>query len=118
MQQRVRHTGKQTGMTGVVALAAFVAALAPICKEPSCWENKVIYQILTDRFAIGSGAESACADLTNYCGGTWRGIYDNLDYIVGLGVDAIWISPILANTPGGCARTTAIQLCFRAAVLP
>ena len=94
----------------VALLCAEVLSSAPICKEPRCWENRVIYQILTDRFATSSGSTEPCSDLTNYCGGTWRGIYDNLDYIAGLGVDAIWISPVLANTHGGYAGYWAKSL--------
>lgn len=33
----------------------------------------------------------------NYCGGTFKGLQDNLDYISGMGFDAIWISPIPHN---------------------
>lgn len=33
----------------------------------------------------------------NYCGGSFKGIQNNLDYIAGLGFDAIWISPIPHN---------------------
>ena len=32
-----------------------------------------------------------------YCGGTWVGIKNNLDYIKGMGFSAIWISPIPEN---------------------
>lgn len=42
-----------------------------------------------------------CSDLTNYCGGTFNGIRKNLDYIQGMGFDAIWISPVIANTERG-----------------
>jgi alpha-amylase len=35
--------------------------------------------------------------LTKYCGGTWAGIEAQLDYIAGMGFDAIWISPIPTN---------------------
>jgi len=35
--------------------------------------------------------------LKRYCGGTWKGIEQNLDYIKGMGFDAIWISPIVKN---------------------
>ena len=84
---------------GTVALLAGCFALSPLCSQPSCWEDRVIYQVLTDRFAKGPGSAQPCEDLSNYCGGTWRGIYEHLDYIAGLGVDAIWISPVLANIP-------------------
>lgn len=32
-----------------------------------------------------------------YCGGTFKGIENNLDYITGMGFDAIWISPVPEN---------------------
>jgi alpha-amylase len=35
--------------------------------------------------------------LTKYCGGTFNGITQHLDYIQGMGFDAIWISPIPHN---------------------
>jgi alpha-amylase len=57
--------------------------------------------LLTDRFARGNGDTSACKDIRNYCGGTWQGITNHLDYIQGLGIDAVWISPVIDNTPGG-----------------
>lgn len=65
------------------------------------WRGKVIYQILTDRFDQSSSHVRACGDLTNYCGGTFQGIMNRLDYIADLGVDAIWISPVIENTAGG-----------------
>lgn len=39
--------------------------------------------------------------LGDYCGGGYRGIINNLDYIQGMGFDAIWISPIIDNRDGG-----------------
>jgi alpha-amylase len=56
---------------------------------------------LTDRFARPNGDTSNCGNLSNYCGGGFRGIINNLDYIQGMGFDAIWISPIVTNTDGG-----------------
>lgn len=42
-----------------------------------------------------------CVSLRNYCGGTFKGIEKHLDYITGLGANAIWISPIVLNTDNG-----------------
>lgn len=67
---------------------------------PDQWRGRTIYQLLTDRFARPDGDTSPCADLNNYCGGGFKGIQDNLDYITGMGFDAIWISPIVANVAG------------------
>jgi len=61
------------------------------------WKTRSIYQLLTDRFARTNADTSGC-DLSNYCGGTFKGIMNNLDYIQDMGFNAIWISPILENT--------------------
>ena len=59
-------------------------------------------QILTDRFAKSDGdADVPCRDLSNYCGGNFQGIIEKLDYIQGLGANAIWISPISEQTDKG-----------------
>jgi len=65
------------------------------------WKSRSVYQIITDRFARTDGDDTPCYDLTKYCGGTFKGIQNNLDYIQGMGFDAIWISPVVANTPDG-----------------
>ncbi len=65
------------------------------------WRSRAIYQVLTDRFSRTSGDSAPCPDLHKYCGGTWKGITRNLGYIKGLGFDAIWISPVVDNTPDG-----------------
>ncbi|EFA77339.1 putative alpha-amylase [Heterostelium album PN500] len=68
---------------------------------PQEWSSRVIYQLLTDRFALTNNATTPCPDITTYCGGTFVGVEQHLDYIQGMGFDAIWISPIVTNTPGG-----------------
>jgi len=64
------------------------------------WKTRSIYQLITDRFARSNSDTSGC-DLSKYCGGTFRGIINNLDYIQDMGFNAIWISPILENTANG-----------------
>jgi len=62
------------------------------------WKSRTIYQVLTDRFASETSSSwSACSDLSKYCGGTWAGIESKLDYIAGMGFNAIWISPMPEN---------------------
>lgn len=74
------------------------------------WKRRSIYQVITDRFAKEAGKPDTCDELYdrgekctygNYCGGTFDGIADKLDYIQGMGFDAIWISPVVSNTPCG-----------------
>lgn len=61
------------------------------------WKSRTIYQLLTDRFWRSDGSTEGCDDIRKYCGGTFKGIEDKLDYIKGMGFDAIWISPIPEN---------------------
>ena len=68
------------------------------------WRKRSIYQVLTDRFAYGNGTAQEYTPYCDakygyYCGGTWRGIQANLDYIQGMGFDAIWISPVVKQLP-------------------
>ena len=55
------------------------------------WRSRVIYQVLTDRFALANGSITATCNVTNkkYCGGTWRGLIKNLDYIQDMGFTAV-----------------------------
>jgi glycosidase len=54
------------------------------------FKNAIIYQILIDRFA---GYKSSKWDRPEFRGGNIRGIIKKLNYIKGLGVNTIWISP-------------------------
>jgi len=71
--------------------------------DAAAWKKRAVYQLVTDRFARGSGDRSSC-DLGRqpyYCGGDFQGIINNLKYIKDLGFDAIWISPVVDNTDNG-----------------
>jgi len=81
-------------------LISFILAVA-LAGSASQWQSRTIYQLLTDRFARNNGDTSGCGNLGNYCGGGWVGIMNNLDYIQNMGFDAIWLSPVVANTEGG-----------------
>ena len=72
------------------------AYITPKTKEE--WKSRAIYQILTDRFARTS--ETGSCNLGQYCGGNYQGIINHLDYIKGMGFDAIWISPVIENYEG------------------
>ena len=65
------------------------------------WKSRTIYQLVTDRFAKTKESDpTKCALFNETCGGTFKGIMNHLDYIAGMGFDAIWISPPLKNKPG------------------
>jgi alpha-amylase len=101
-------------------LAAFSLLLAAQALSPAEWRSQSIYQVVTDRFARADGSTTAHCDLTkqDYCGGSWKGIVKELDYIQGMGFTAvscsvwvglwilsgrklmaeqIWISPVVKN---------------------
>src|SRR5947209_9160490 len=66
------------------------------------WRSRSIYQIMTDRFARTDGSTDAPCDPKEgpYCGGSWQGIIKQLDYVQGMGFDAIYISPVTQNLEG------------------
>ena len=68
------------------------------------WKSRSVYQILTDRFALSNDDDQATCNCNSecnvYCGGTFNGIKNHLDYIAGMGFGAIWISPPLKNKEG------------------
>ncbi|CAD6586638.1 MAG: hypothetical protein ASARMPRED_002783 [Alectoria sarmentosa] len=82
----------------LVVLYTYLGLAAALSKEG--WRSQSIYQLLTDRYARTNGSETPCSDLSNYCGGSWQGIINNLDYIQTMGFTAIWISPITENIQG------------------
>ena len=68
----------------------------------SQWRDRSIYQIMTDRFALSNGSTTAPCSVqkSSYCGGSWQGVIAKLDYIQGMGFDAVWISPVTRNIEG------------------
>lgn len=75
-------------MRSNVALSALLATAAQALTAAQ-WESQSIYQIVTDRFARTDGSTTASCNLSQYCGGTWQGIIDHLDYIQGMGFTAV-----------------------------
>ncbi|KAI1130402.1 glycoside hydrolase superfamily [Nemania abortiva] len=89
-----------SGFTIVTFSALLPSALAA---DAAAWKSRNIYFALTDRIARSSSdtGGDACGDLSNYCGGTFQGLESKLDYIAGMGFDAIWITPVVTNSDGG-----------------
>ncbi len=52
-------------------------------------------------FAGAVDPSEDCTSLREYCGGNYRGVVSKLDYLEALGVDALWISPIVFNIEDG-----------------
>lgn len=81
-------------------------------RETRLPEDEIIYFVLTDRFyngdtgndrgGLSGGREVTGFDPTSdsfYHGGDLKGLTQKLDYIQGLGVTALWISPPFKNQP-------------------
>ncbi|KAJ7139401.1 glycoside hydrolase family 13 protein [Mycena epipterygia] len=93
----------------ILLLTFFSAFQCTTAASASDWRGRSIYQLITDRFARSDNSlTSPCRTGDRvYCGGTWRGIIDNLDYIHQMGFTAIWISPIVAQIEGSTAEGEA-----------
>ncbi|KAL7409786.1 glycoside hydrolase superfamily [Mrakia frigida] len=79
----------------VLGLALATQAQALTSSE---WMSRSVYQVVTDRFALTNGSTPSCESwIKNFCGGSWLGIIDKLDYVQGMGFDAVWISPVEKN---------------------
>ena len=64
------------------------------------WRDAVIYQVLVDRFDDGDDGNNYLLDRENmarYHGGDWAGLEGRLDYLAELGVNTLWISPVIKN---------------------
>ncbi|TDZ22924.1 Alpha-amylase [Colletotrichum orbiculare MAFF 240422] len=87
--------------TSFLSLLAVGAIQGVSALDAAGWRNQSIYQVITDRFATTDGSAPLC-DVApgRYCGGTWKGITNKLDYIQNLGATAIWISPVVKNVDG------------------
>jgi glycosidase len=122
-RRRPTLTGRDSARGPLLAaLAALCLLSAPAGARASDFRRGVIYQIVTDRFFDGDPSNNdppqsaglydpARADWRLYWGGDLEGIRQKLEYLAGMGVTAVWISPPVDNvnvrTPAGVGRTGA-----------
>jgi len=67
-------------------------------RVPDWLREAVIYQVFIDRFATAGGAPFAQpAALGGFYGGSLRGVLEQIDYIAGLGVSCLWLSPLFPS---------------------
>ena len=59
-------------------------------------ENDIIYFIVTDRF-FGRNKRTVDSADTSIHGGTLDGIVEKLDYLIELGITAVWVTPVYEN---------------------
>lgn len=80
-------------MLSPASLLTVIGALASLADAatPAEWRSRSIYQIVTDRFARTDGSTTAACNTGDrvYCGGTYQGIINQLDYIQGMGFTAV-----------------------------
>ncbi|CAK5279383.1 unnamed protein product [Mycena citricolor] len=83
----------------LLGLGSLQGALAATAEQ---WRTRSIYQIITDRYSLEPGAvvNECVVSQATWCGGTWKGIMNKLDYIQNAGFTAIWISPVNQNYGG------------------
>ncbi len=87
--------------------------------QPFVWENATVYFLLTDRFCNGDVSNDykhpvAPADFRGYMGGDIKGITAKIKegYFDKLGVDAIWMSPLVENITSGVDEGTGLSYGF------
>jgi glycosidase len=101
----MKNVGRPLICVVVALLAGPVAAAPPTFPQTATdWRDQILYFVMTDRFDDGDAGnndqragEFAAADPAKYNGGDLRGLARRLDYIRGLGVTGVWITPPVAN---------------------
>ncbi len=90
-------------------------------KVPFTWDNATIYFMLTDRFYNGDKtndfippADAPPAALRGYMGGDVKGITKKINdgYFDSLGVNVIWMTPLIENISGSVDEGTGISYGF------
>ncbi|PTU19605.1 hypothetical protein P175DRAFT_0534054 [Aspergillus ochraceoroseus IBT 24754] len=90
----LRNTRQYTYFGALLsAVSSIAAASSPLAQK---WVEGSIYVCF---FANYDGSLCQACDSFKYCGGSWTGIMDKLDYIQGLGFTAVQISPTVENIP-------------------
>ena len=90
----------------VCAAATQPAAAPPVTVTPQqSWDDAILYFVIVDRFVDGDPANNERDDpqpggVGSFHGGDLRGLIDNLDEISGLGVTALWLTPVQKQIPG------------------
>lgn len=104
---RVRGIGAVRAVAGllsavIVVHSATCFALAPDSSRTD-WRDAVLYFAIVDRFADGDSTNNPQVDISSkgaFHGGDLKGLRDHIDEIAGLGVTALWITPVVRNIPG------------------
>src|SRR5439155_20645149 len=101
-----RRRGPRACVNTFLAALVVVASLLPggPSAAPTDWRDEAIYMVMTDRFRNGDPSndlDSVPGKADWWQGGDLQGVIDELPYIKGLGMTAIWITPVAEQMPGG-----------------
>ncbi|MFQ3229201.1 alpha-amylase [Reinekea sp.] len=75
---------------------------------PFTWDNALVYFIMTDRFSNGdtnndlqfNRKQDGNDEIGTFHGGDIKGVINKLDYIESLGINAIWMTPLIEQVHG------------------
>jgi glycosidase len=87
---------KTAALENATRLGGPVEGLSPF-PSPADWRDRWIYFLMVDRFNNPNAQPAANDPYLPYQGGNFEGIFQQLDYIKGLGAGAIWLSPVMMN---------------------
>jgi len=97
-----RHTVRvaATNAAGVAAEPLYV----PFWLDDRDWSTGLLYYVFVDRFANGDpsldASEGTTHASTDYVGGDWQGVIDQLDALDELGVTVLWLTAPQDNAQG------------------
>lgn len=104
----------------MLAAVQLMSAQAPV-KKPFSWEAATVYFLLTDRFQNGNPANDhnynrtkPTGKLRGFEGGDLRGVIQKIDegYFDALGINAIWMTPIVEQIHDGVDEGTGFTYGF------
>jgi alpha-amylase len=105
---------------GLLSASPFLQAQAPV-KKPFSWDAATVYFLLTDRFQNGNTANDhnynrtkPTGKLRGFEGGDLRGVIQKIDegYFDALGINAIWMTPIVEQIHDGVDEGTGFTYGF------
>lgn len=109
--ETVTVSGRLTNSKGTATVSATYTT--KVTKEdPFCWDNANVYFVIQDRFYDGDSSNNNSygrmsvdelgKNIGTFHGGDIKGLTEKLDYVEGLGVNAIWITAPYEQAHGWC----------------
>ena len=93
-QGTVSHWSNELRIDGTSEPSTLYGYIVDRFQTPAWAHEAIVYQIMVDRFAPAPDRWLEPAEMETFVGGTLRGVIDHLDYVVSLGITAIWLTPI------------------------